>query len=253
MLIWTFPCQKVISLLAGGHADRARAVDPSPAGPRRADVGVRPGRGPGPGGPPRRAARARRRGHAAPCGTSRWPPCGSSPRPGQQDPGEQGTGVVVRGGPHHLAHRLRPGPPRAAGRWPRRSARRRGTRPPEGPQLEVRAGGRDGDVVVVVGEGHRAGLEPAHDVGREPRRNDTRPVFEADDLFGHLDGQIEVGAGDREDVAECTTAEVRTAPEMMWRVHRRRGRRWPASRRVRLARIGTSPERVLSAVSPVTA
>ena len=70
-----------------------------------------------------------------------------------------------------------------------------------GPQLEVRTRRRNGDGVLVVGEGDRTGFQPAHNVGREPGGNDTGAVVHPDHLFCDLDRQIEIGSGHREDIA----------------------------------------------------
>ena len=88
----------------------------------------------------------------------------------------------------------------SCGRGLARLAHRRELHDRIGVELERGAGGGDGDVVPLVRERHRARLEPPHDVGREPRRNDTTSVVDPDDLVGHLDREIEVGAGDAQRV-----------------------------------------------------
>ena len=117
-----------------------------------------------------------------------------------QHAGQQRAAVVVRRGPHDLAHRFAQRGLRQLRRRLVRLAHRRKLHDGVGVELEGRAGRADGDVVALVGEGHRSGLEPAHDVGRETRRNHTTPVVDPDHLAGHLDREIEVRAGDRQGV-----------------------------------------------------
>ena len=100
----------------------------------------------------------------------------------------------MRSGPHHLADGLAERP---LGQLRRRfggPGHRRELHHRVGVQLEGRAGGRNRDGIALVGERHRSGLQPAHDVGRESGRNDTTSVLDPDDLVGDLDRQIEVGA-----------------------------------------------------------
>ena len=206
MLIWTLPCQKVISLLLAATPTRF-VSDPSAIVPvgQALEFGQRPGRH-------QEVLLARdgvrsRAGPAWPCGTSRSPPCAC-------DPSTRETRTPVSSG--------RPSSWEAARTtWRTASpsaasdscvvgslglAHRRELDDRIGPQLEGRAGRRDGDVVALVGEGHRARLEPAHDVGREPGRNHTTSVVDPDDLVGHLDRQVEVGPGARSACSRCTSA-----------------------------------------------
>ena len=109
----------------------------------------------------------------------------------------------MRGGPHNLADRLTQ---RRFGKVGRRLGRLPDGRELHygvGPQFEVRAGRRNRDVVVIVGERHRAGLEPAHDVGREASRNDARSVLDTDHLFGDLDREIEIRSCDRKHISRA--------------------------------------------------
>ena len=118
--------------------------------------------------------------------------------PRHQHAGQERPAVVVRGGAHDLAHRFTQ---RCLGQLCRRLvglAHRRELHDRVGVQLERRTGRTDGDVVPLVGKRHGSGLQPAHDVGREPRRNDTTSVVDPDDLPGHLDREVEVGPGHRQ-------------------------------------------------------
>ena len=118
----------------------------------------------------------------------------SGPRPfgRHQDTGQQGSGVVIRRGPDHLAQRL--------GQAGRRQLHLIGPRigedgeilDGEGPHHEPRPGRRNLDLVLAPLERHRPGFEGPDDVGRQTGRGDHRAVVEADRLALDPDGQIEV-------------------------------------------------------------
>ena len=202
MLIWTFPCQKVISLLLAA-TPTLLVSDPSemvPVGqPLELGEGARGHEqvllardGIGIGQVAHRHP-VRVRGHHAERPVD----------PGHEHAGQQRPPLVVRRRTHHLAHRFTQGRLGELGHRLARLAHRRELHDRIGLQLEGRPGRGDRDVVAVVGERHRSGLQAAHDVGREPGRNDTTSVIDPDDLVGHLDREVEVGPRHAQGVARA--------------------------------------------------
>ena len=123
--------------------------------------------------------------------------------PGHQDAGQQGPSLVVRRGTHHLTNSLAERRLGELGRRLARLAHRRELHNGIGLEFEGRTCRGNGDVVAVVGERHRTRLQPPHDVGGEPGRNDTTSVVDPDHLVGHLDREVEVGSGHAQRVARA--------------------------------------------------
>ena len=221
---------------------------------RTGDVGARPGPGPGPGGPRRRASAAlagevpqgqavRVGGHQriepsaadnrTPVSRGRASSCEAARTTWRSAFGQRRRGQSARG-----LGRCGPTAGNSTTGKVRRLKRERAA--------EISIWSSSASKVTAPGSSERT-------MSVERRgRNDTRAVVDADDFFGRPGWS---GRGRCRSPRGCCrgrTTRFRTAPEMTWFVRRRHGPRWPAPRRGSLVRIGTSPERVLSGVSPTT-